>query len=89
MYDLNGNLLGKLAAGGGSLPISFKNLVEASGGQTSSRTPAKPERRFLHPDVPGAPTVASGTKSPAPGLDRRGILTSAFAGGWVGRPSQS
>jgi hypothetical protein len=26
MYDLNGNLLGKLAAG--SLPISFKNLVE-------------------------------------------------------------
>ena len=29
MYDLNGNLLGKLAAAGdGSLPISFKNLVE-------------------------------------------------------------
>jgi hypothetical protein len=28
MYDLNGNLLGKLAAGHGSLPISFKNLVE-------------------------------------------------------------
>jgi hypothetical protein len=28
MYDLNGNLLGKLAAGDGSLPISFKNLVE-------------------------------------------------------------
>jgi hypothetical protein len=26
IYDLNGNLLGKLAAG--SLPISFKNLVE-------------------------------------------------------------
>jgi hypothetical protein len=26
MYDLNGNLLGKLA-GDGSLPISFKNLV--------------------------------------------------------------
>ena len=26
MYDLNGNLLGKLAAG--TLPISFKNLVE-------------------------------------------------------------
>jgi hypothetical protein len=26
MYDLNGNLLGKLATG--SLPISFKNLVE-------------------------------------------------------------
>jgi hypothetical protein len=28
MYDLNGNLLGKLAAGAGSLPISFKNLVK-------------------------------------------------------------
>ena len=28
MYDLNGNLLGKLAAG--SLPISFKNLVGAN-----------------------------------------------------------
>ena len=27
MYDLNGNLLGKLAAGDGSLPISFKNLI--------------------------------------------------------------
>jgi hypothetical protein len=27
MYDLNGNLLGKLG-GDGSLPISFKNLVE-------------------------------------------------------------
>ena len=28
MYDLNGNLLGKLAAGSGSLPISLKNLME-------------------------------------------------------------
>jgi hypothetical protein len=28
MYDRNGNLLGKLAEGTGSLPISFKNLVE-------------------------------------------------------------
>ena len=28
MFDLNGNLLGQLAAGAGSLPISFKNLVE-------------------------------------------------------------
>jgi hypothetical protein len=28
MYDLNGNLLGQLAAGSGPLPISFKNLVE-------------------------------------------------------------
>jgi hypothetical protein len=32
MYDLNGNLLGKLAAGAGSLPISFKNLVEGKSG---------------------------------------------------------
>ena len=28
MYDLNGNLLGKLAAGAGSLPLSFKNLLK-------------------------------------------------------------
>jgi hypothetical protein len=28
MYDLNGNLLGRLATGAGSLPNSFKNLVE-------------------------------------------------------------
>jgi hypothetical protein len=28
MYDLNGNLLGQLAAGAGSLPISFRKLVE-------------------------------------------------------------
>jgi hypothetical protein len=31
MYDLNGNLLGKLAAG--ALPISFKNLVEGKSAQ--------------------------------------------------------
>jgi hypothetical protein len=31
MYDLNGNLLGKLAAG--TLPISFKNLVEGKSAQ--------------------------------------------------------
>ena len=30
MYDLNGNLLGKLGSGAGSVPISFKNLVEAN-----------------------------------------------------------
>ena len=35
MYDLNGNLLGKLAEG--SLPISFKNLVEGKSAH------AKPE----------------------------------------------
>jgi hypothetical protein len=28
MYDLNGNLLGRLATEDGSLPISFKNLLE-------------------------------------------------------------
>ena len=55
MYDLNGNLLGKVAAGAGSLPISFKNLAEASGGQTFARKSAEPERRFLHHDVPGHP----------------------------------
>ena len=30
MYDLDGNLVGKLSEDGGSLPISFKNLVGAS-----------------------------------------------------------
>ena len=35
MYDLNGNLLGKLAEG--SLPISFKNLVE---GKSAHAKPA-------------------------------------------------
>ena len=34
MYDLNGNLLGKLAAGAGSLPISFKNLLEGKSAHT-------------------------------------------------------
>jgi hypothetical protein len=37
MYDLNGNLLGRLATGDGSLPISFKNLVE---GQSAHAEPA-------------------------------------------------
>jgi hypothetical protein len=36
MYDLNGNLLGKLA-GDGSLPFSFKNLVE---GKSAHAEPA-------------------------------------------------
>jgi hypothetical protein len=34
MYDLKGNLLGKLAAGDGPLPISFKNLVEGKSANT-------------------------------------------------------
>jgi hypothetical protein len=37
MYDLNGNLLGKLAAGDGSLPISFKNLVGAKSAPRRAR----------------------------------------------------
>jgi hypothetical protein len=37
MYDLNGNLLGKLPAGDGSLPISFKKLVEANRARPSAR----------------------------------------------------
>ena len=37
MYDLNGNLLGKLAAGDGSLPISFKNLIGANRPTPSAR----------------------------------------------------
>jgi hypothetical protein len=45
MYDLNGNLLGKLATGDGSLPISFKNRIEGKSAaqwtaRTSQRAPA-------------------------------------------------
>jgi hypothetical protein len=40
MYDLNGNLLGKLAAGAGSLPMSFKNLIR---GKSAPRR-ARPSR---------------------------------------------
>jgi hypothetical protein len=41
MYDLNGNLLGKLTAGDGSLPISLKNLVEGQWeGQLAHAEPA-------------------------------------------------
>jgi hypothetical protein len=45
MYDLNGNLLGKLAAGAGSLPISFKNLVEGKSAhaQRASHSYAPPD----------------------------------------------
>jgi hypothetical protein len=37
MYDLNGNLFGKLSSGAGSLPISFKNLVEGKSGPRGAR----------------------------------------------------
>jgi hypothetical protein len=37
MFDLNGNLLGKLPAGDGALPISFKKLVEANRATPSAR----------------------------------------------------
>ena len=36
MYDLNGNLLGKLA-GDGSLPISFKNLMKGKSAPRRAR----------------------------------------------------
>jgi hypothetical protein len=39
MYDLNGNLFGKLAAGDGLLPISFKKLIEGE--------PAQAERALV------------------------------------------
>ena len=42
MYDLNGNLLGKLAAGAGSLPISFKNLIESNSAQAERAFVALP-----------------------------------------------
>jgi hypothetical protein len=37
IYDLNGNLLGQLTAGAGSLPISFKNLLEGTKGTNADR----------------------------------------------------
>jgi hypothetical protein len=37
IYDLNGNLLGTLTAGDGSLPISFKNLLKRHAEPASSR----------------------------------------------------
>jgi hypothetical protein len=37
MYDLDGTLLGKLAAGAGPLPISFKNLLEGKSGPPRAR----------------------------------------------------
>ena len=37
MYDLNGDLLGKLATGDGSLPVSFKNLIEGKIGPGRAR----------------------------------------------------
>ena len=40
MYDLNGNLLGTLAPGDGSLPISFKNLIEGKSAQADRALPA-------------------------------------------------
>ena len=43
MYDLNGNLVGKLAAGAGSLPMSFKKLVEGK---------SRPIARLSHSDAP-------------------------------------
>ena len=36
IYEMNGNLLGKLAAGDGSLPIAFKNLLSGNGATTPS-----------------------------------------------------
>jgi hypothetical protein len=37
MYDVNGNLLGQLAAGAGSLPISFRKLVEGKSAHAEQR----------------------------------------------------
>jgi hypothetical protein len=51
MYDLNGNLLGKLAADAGSLPSPFKNILEglSAHAERFSRIPmprATMERRY-------------------------------------------
>ena len=37
IYEMNGNLLGKLAAGDGSLPIAFKNLLSGNGAHHAER----------------------------------------------------
>ena len=62
MYDLNGNLLGKLAPGAGSLPISFKNLIEGRSAQaeraSSCPRSADRSRRESHPACKGALAVA-------------------------------
>ena len=42
MYDLDGNLLGKLVTGDGSLPISFKNLIESNSAQAERALVALP-----------------------------------------------
>jgi hypothetical protein len=55
MYDLDGNLLGKLAAGDGSLPISFKNLVEG---------------KSAHAERVGRIAMPARQRSAARGIDR-------------------
>jgi hypothetical protein len=42
MYDLNGNLFGKLATGDGSLPVSFKNLIEGKSAEAERAFVAMP-----------------------------------------------
>jgi hypothetical protein len=54
IYDLNGNLLGKLA-GDGSLPISFKNLIEGNSAQA--------ERAFVAPALSRSITPKSSATS--------------------------
>ena len=53
MYDLNGNLVGQLAAGAGSLPVCFKNLLEGK----SALSPLRQSRSY-------APPAALRTPSP-------------------------
>jgi hypothetical protein len=53
MYDLNGNLLGKLA-GDGSLPISFKNLMKG-------KSAPAPSARWSHNYAPRDRRPATGS----------------------------
>ena len=63
MYDLNGNLVGKLAPGAGSLPISFKNLIEGKSAQA--------ERAFVLPALSRSitPRISSGVQGGAGGRE--------------------
>ena len=54
IYDLNGNLLGKLATGDGSMPISFKNLIEGKSAQA--------ERAFVLPALSRSITPRSSSE---------------------------
>ena len=60
MYDLNGNLLGKLAAGNGSLPISVKNLIEGKSAHAERTLVAYMPRAIMERRKAAALALADG-----------------------------